>query len=243
METPVMHTSPKTHTWIIVLLVWVIALLIFLAGYMIYRDQSTANVVATDSGASCSEEIAIAMKEYEDGKSDDEPLVCPEGSGIVSASASRPGFIYPESWHISGGVDVLVGSERHWVHASDEPIFSCDGCDMRVSDVIMTTEPHSTFISKGTYATYTEAYLAQFEGTEGYSDVQKSSTTTSNGLQTVISGKLTENTLGGPGTFEYVLFEGATTIVLVNFENSETFPGNVDGWNIIKNSLDFSKVE
>lgn len=234
METPVLQTPSKTHTWILVLLVWVIALLLFVAGYMIYRDQSNEGLDVATEGAqtSCSEEIADAIKAYQDGKGDEATAApaCPTTDSY--AIGIGPSFDYPITWEVFA--QAIEGRSATIIRLSEEPLWLCEGCDGPGNPIDIEVYGNTTEQSL-------DAYVAsRYSVGNGYVSTTKG-TTTINGAS-VLRVKGQYNGMWS-GPFEDIVYVTDTTIVVASMLNSEGDTSIDAAWEVVKNSLDFSEME
>ncbi len=229
--------NSKTHTWILVLLFWVIALLVFIAAYLLYgKGDETAVLSGAELATQCTAAGFVDATTVDD---DEEPAECPEPEdGEVEATASRPGFTYPNGWHVFGRAQFNATDLQTIVYVTPEPVFLCADCDIIIPGVTMTTQSN----------VHAASYLAEFtdEDLGAYANITMTTETRSNGTLTIVEGNTTENAFGGPGILEVYIFVGETQMAIAHFSDLDSVSeDDVDpaDWDLIKNSLDFSKIE
>jgi len=212
-----MNTTPhKHHSTVFILLICCLALLLALVGIVVTL-QLTPN------------------------QADPSPIVTEEDQAeevetvLFNGLYGRvPTFEYPHGWHIAYSTNV----EKTSVRIEPGPIEEETEVGPGISTISISRAQLPTLEDgEGTYA---DDIIARYESSSVTQEVA-SKTTEQLDNGTLTNFVIIRSPHGDPLEFEFVLFETETDYILISFIN--VGEEAEEGWQIIKDSLDFSSVE
>lgn len=243
----------KAHVWILVLLVWVVALSLVTIGLLVTRGKNAADAeelaVACQNGTtnavnSSLDRLADACASAEPGKSgsDEESTeddVLFHSYNGANGNNMLPTLSYPYGWSAT----LYDGTNPEFV-AQPSYFFDCEGCGGfdTSSRLFITTKPVAEADEMDTAKI--QANFVEASKTEDYeaTNITVSAKALTNGTAVYIDGhEVVQAAGGGDYDFHEIRFKTSNTYVKVVFVDTSE---NLDEeWELIKNSLDFSKVK
>ncbi|MEK7183599.1 MAG: hypothetical protein AAB776_03125 [Patescibacteria group bacterium] len=232
------QTSSKPHGLVIGLMFAVLLLSLV----------AVAVLVTTEGKISTTDEYVAACKSQVEGAVLDATReiarVCTDGGeiapavGTVTTDQGRIGFDYPIGWSVelrSYGIE-----PASWSAAMVPGVFMfCEGCDGPFIDVSMQvgSKSHPVISARANFNAY---LLSVYTTDKGYKNINITQMAENGGTRYVVTGQI-EGLWAGP--IEDIYYEGETDWAGAFFMDAD--PGDTvgnDGWEIIKESLDFSSI-
>lgn len=215
-----------------------ITLIIFF-NYNRPSSEEVANACKTEVGAAIAKEYASVSATCEAETEKAEALAKTK----VAPDLNRPGFTYPSSWT---AMSQPMNGTGLLVRITPGFLALCEGCDGPNTPVLIMREG-----KVGTLATGAVSFADYVHGL--YDDESYSNVTFEAGKINGSSVIIVKGTQDGlwTGPFEDVLFEGKTSVIAAYYRPGAMADVNplpagettiADGWQMVKNSLDFSKI-
>jgi len=199
---------------------------------------------STAIAAACKAEVGAAIKT----ETDKVAKACEEAAKTktlsVPANTRRPGFSYPAGWSVLGELHVVDQTQRDAIETYSVVLnpgfidYSCVSCDGPIFPIHMDTRPKSEFPELGV-KTLKDLVTAT------YSPAEKVTVT-----EEKINGK---NVVVAKGAFigmmeytknEVIWYATEKHVSRVQLDLWKEAPaGSEEGWNVIRKTLDFSKIE
>lgn len=240
-QLPLDQTQPtsKIHTWIIILLVWTAVFSLISVGLLVTKPSSSS-LSQSDITSACQNgtinaittnltRIADACVTGQEGKKDTTPIVA-----MVKSDGIYPSFSYPVGWHIVG---TPMETNGYAIKMRDEPLLECDGCDgINIPIRIYILDKVKMLAGK----TPEDYVKAQYADATFYSNAKITSASVAGGTLFTVTVDV-KDMISTP-TIDELFFFGPTKIAEVSHQ-IESDPAKIAGWEIVKNSIDWSTVK
>lgn len=195
-------------------------------------ETKSDDAILVGSGGSCDNEVMAANNACEAQRAADALAF----QGQVPARNGVVGFEYPAGWSAIVGINITNG--RTW-HAQLVPgyFYQCDDCDGPARDIVITVNDKAE-LNLGTQS-FADYVSTQYSSPDNSNVVITPANDDSDQRYTVTGH------MDGlrSADFESIYFEGSTDYAVVTFlDLYPTSTATNDGWEIVKESLDFSGI-
>lgn len=228
--------TSKVHTWMLILLTW-IAVLSLVAVALLLTKNSSNGLSSSEMAAACQNGtmngITTNLTRISEACQTQPEETMTTKNVIIKGTELYPGFIAPESWHVSGA---MSNNDTYTILMSDKPnIVYFFGSDApSETKVTIKTEPIPASITSSTQAAYV---ATQFPAT-GFENISTTpKALTAGTLYTTEADALYE--IGGDVHLTVLHFITGTKVVTIIYDNTAV----KTDWEIILNSLDFSSIK
>lgn len=239
---PIEQTPPrsKVHGLIITLL-FALLLLSLAAVALLVATQKTAPG-KNDLSLACKTEVQSAVLDATREitracKPDTTPSV--PTTGTVPARTGTVGFIYPLGWSVK--TESRATGNTNWIAQLVPGYFSmCVDCDGPFIDInLAVSNKNDPAVTKfQDFNAYLQAY---YSSAEIYTNIIITPTTEVTGTRYTVTGAMNGMYTG---SFETVYFETATKYAQATFVDTDSASQTTNAaWKIVKDSLDFSRIE
>lgn len=215
------------------------ALLYF--GYQIFYGNSVDVIKRVEVDSTFLDDALLQQTQLiEDGLPTFEaPVTSTTSTELSEATATKPSFSYPSNWHTFSwehphGDQVVINQ----ILIDSKPIQLLDG-DMPTYPVSINTLSRAAVLSSD-YPSFAAQEASQFTG-PSYTTYGTTASQLPGGVLTDIHAGLTEGV--DSYDFEELIYETATTVVIVRFSDLDSSDADNTAWEQIKNSLDFSTIQ